>query len=470
MEYELLKKEFIDLKKEEFEYMDNIARISSNKTLSEYEKLKIYRKLNDYIIRLDVIANNLDKVISRNIIDNKMVELNKQIIEFGIDKSFLSSVNFIDIQYKEDIFRSLGININTYKYELSLDDLRKKRYKVINYYIIQNRQKLIEKPIYIFNGYYDSSEDCYGPCVIEPDDYIYGIYVDILDKYNHQKEILKKKINDFENNKIIINSKRYVDSKDIRSIFIEELLNIHNKSLSDCIETTRKRIEKLSYVRSPEYKEKVLLDKINKLYEKVKGEFIQKEVLYTGRFLEILRETYKLPNKKTVEKEKIIKNGGKNAVIIIAFTQEKEYIITFQNRIKDKIIAEFPSGYIENNETPIEAAQRELQEETGYISDDLFIIDAPFTSPGIDNSVTYIVIANNCIKTDKIKTDSTELVNYGLFSEVELNYLISNNIMNGAINKLAYYNLINNTNCDSIYVNNKKIYRLQQKNRKKLEL
>ncbi len=36
MEYELLKKEFIDLKKEEFEYMDNVVRISSNKTLSEY--------------------------------------------------------------------------------------------------------------------------------------------------------------------------------------------------------------------------------------------------------------------------------------------------------------------------------------------------------------------------------------------------------------------------------------------------
>ena len=42
--------------------------------------------------------------------------------------------------------------------------------------------------------------------------------------------------------------------------------------------------------------------------------------------------------------------------------------------------------------------------------------------------------------------------------------------MNGAINKLAYYNLINNANCNSTYVNNKKIYRLQQKNRKKLEL
>ena len=106
-----------------------------------------------------------------------------------------------------------------------------------------------------------------------------------------------------------------------------------------------------------------------------------------------------------------------------------------------------------------------MQEETGYVSDDLFIVDEAFTSPGIDNSITYIVIANNCIKTDEIKTNGTELVNYGLFSEVELKYLISNNIMNGAMNKLAYYNLVNNVDdCNVTYSNsNKKIYKMQRK-------
>lgn len=131
-------------------------------------------------------------------------------------------------------------------------------------------------------------------------------------------------------------------------------------------------------------------------------------------------------------------------MIVIAITQEKEYIITFQNRIKDKLIAEFPSGYIENNEDPIETARRELKEENGYISDDLFLVDEAYTSPGIDNSKSYIVIANNCIKINGKNANGTELVDYGLFLEKELEYLINKNIMNGAMNKLAYYNLINN--------------------------
>lgn len=337
---------------------------------------------------------------------------------------------------------------------------------------IQNNQQLIETPIYIFNGYYDYSEDCYGPCLGEPESYIYGRYENIYIKYGGEQEIPKKEIDNFEKDKIIIHSKRYVKTFEIKKIFQEELLNIQNKTLNDCIIQTINRIEELNYTRSPEYKEKILLDRINELYKKVKGEFIQKEILYSGNFLQILKETYRLPNENIVEKEKVVKNKGKDSVIVIAITQDKEYIITFQNRIKDKIIAEFPAGYIENDENPLEAAKRELKEETSYISDDLFIVDEAYTSPGTDNSITYIIIANNCIKTDEKNVNGTELINYGLFSEKELEYLINKNIMNGAMNKLAYYNLINNVDdCHITYEkSNKKIYKQPKNIDKKLIL
>ena len=143
-----------------------------------------------------------------------------------------------------------------------------------------------------------------------------------------------------------------------------------------------------------------------------------------------------------MEKEKIKRNKGKKAVIVVAVTEDK-YIITFQNRIKDKILAEFPSGYIEKNETVLETANRELKEETGYISDDLFILDEAYPTPGLDdNSYIYIVVANNCKKVEEVKEIGTELVKYGLFTIEELEYLINNNIMNGSMNKLAYYDLM----------------------------
>ena len=64
-------------------------------------------------------------------------------------------------------------------------------------------------------------------------------------------------------------------------------------------------------------------------------------------------------------------------------------------------------------------------------------------------------------KSEEKGTDGTELLSYGLFTEKELRYLIDYNIMSGAMNKLAYYNLINNYgDYNSVYsIGNKKIYK-----------
>lgn len=352
MNYELNKNEFEKIKREELEYIDSIAQISSNKILSETEKLEIYRTLNSYEIKLNEILKKLWSAFPR---DDSLTKENLKdvIIEIDLPKDYLSSLNFQYDEQKKYVLEKLWIDAESLKFKLTLYNLmRCREYWSINSDTIQNNQKLIEEPIYIFSGYYDASEECYGPCFGDPDNYLYGIYENIRNNgySNDKKEISKKDIDKFEKDKIIIYSKRYVHSHEIRRIFEEELLNAENKKLNDCVVQTKNRIEKLNYIRSPEYKEKILLDRINELYKKVKGKFIQKEVLYSGNFLQILRETYRLPNENIVSKEKIIKNAGKDSVIVIAITQDKEYIITIQNRINDKLIAEFPSGYIENNE------------------------------------------------------------------------------------------------------------------------
>lgn len=451
MDYELYKKEFEKIKKEELVYIDRVNQISRNKILSEKEKLEIYRTLNNYRIKLNDILKKLWTTFPK---DNILFDdnLSDVVIEIDLPKDYLSSLSFCSDDEKKYLLEKLWIDSDEMKFKLTLYNLMRGGEDLCNDLdVIQNNQRLIEIPIYIFCGFYDSSEECYGPCFGNSDDYLYGIYENIQSVFNNKKQqIPKKNIDEFEKDKVIIHSRRYVYSNEIRKIFEEELLNKKNLSLNACINQTRNRIEELSYTRSFEYKEKILLEKINKLYNKVKGEFIKEEILYKGNFLQILKEVYKLPNKDIVAKEKCVKNDGKDSVIVIAITQKKEYIITIQNRVKDKLIAEFPSGYIEEYEDAIDAAKRELKEETGYISDDLFLIDEAYTSCGIDNSKTYIVVANNCKKTDeKVVVNGSEFVEYGLFSEKELDYLINKNIMSGAINKLAYYSLIRNVdNCN----------------------
>lgn len=447
MNIEKLKEEFIKLKKEELAYLDNVAKLSLKNALSQEEKLNIYRKVK-YYENENIKYNKLFlKVIFENDYDE---DYNKVLIDIKLNPNFFNEINNKCFNnYKKLFFKKYKIDVESNCYILKVSDILERnyiKYRRLDFDIILNGQKLFEKDIYLFAGYYDHSEDCYGPSLADPDDYINGIYESIYDEsicYNDigRIEIPQKDISVFEEGKTVVHSKKYVYAYEVREIFKEELLNENNKSLEDCANSTMIRVNKLNYLRSPEYKEKMLLEKITKLYEKVKGKLTKEEILYSGDFINLIKEFYSLPNNRTITREKIVKNGGKDSVVIVATDSNGDYILTFQTRINEKMIAEFPSGYIENGEDVIEAAKRELKEETGYVSDNVTLLDESYYSVGIDNSVCCIVRMNNCVKAYDVNPN--ENLTYGLFSEEELKYLLNNNIMCGTINKLAYHSLQN---------------------------
>ena len=432
MNIEKLKEEFIKLKKEELAYLDNIAKLGYQKTFSQEEKLNIYRKLKFY----ENENAKFYKILSDILYKSKEENMDKVLIEIKLKDDFFNKVSDIFNRHRYLILRRYNINLETNSYILTIKDIIDERYTKYRYedfdYLFNN-QELFEKPIYIFL-YYDDHSDEYFLF-----DFTTGIYSDFV--YGDRKEISVKEMENFEKGKIIMRVTPHVDELEVRTIFREELLNENNKTLEDCANSTMIRVNKLNYLRSPEYKEKMLLEKITNLYEKVKGKLTKEEILYSGDFINLIKEVYSLPNNKTITREKIVKNGGKDSVIIVATDSNGDYILTFQTRINDKIIAEFPSGYIENGEDVIEAAKRELKEETGYVSDIVTLLDEFYYSVGIDNSICYIVRMKNSVKAFDV--NSNENLTYGIFTEEELKYLLNNNIICGGLNKLAYYSLQN---------------------------
>ena len=371
------------------------------------------------------------------------VKNNKVLIEIKLKDDFFNKVSDIFNRHRYLILRRYNINLENNSYILTVKDIidgnyTKYRYSDFDY--LFNKQELFEKPIYIFLYYDDHSDECLLPSDWNLFDYSTGIYIDFV--YGDKKEISIKKMENFEKGKIIMRVTPRVDELEVRTIFREELLNENNKTLEDCANSTMIRVNELNYLRSSEYKEKMLLEKITNIYEKVKGKLTKEEILYSGDFINLIKEVYSLPNNKTITREKIVKNGGKDSVIIVVTDSNGNYILTFQTRINDKIIAEFPSGYIENGEDVIEAAKRELKGETEYVSNNVTILDNSYYSVGIDNSICYVVRIKNSIKAFNVNPN--ENLTYGIFTEEELKYLLNNNIMCGTINKLAYYSLQNN--------------------------
>ena len=88
---------------------------------------------------------------------------------------------------------------------------------------------------------------------------------------------------------------------------------------------------------------------------------IGSKIVYEGKFVNIRIDTIKKDN-RLLEKEIIeVKKG----VVIALISDDKKILLINQYRHKLGQILELPAGAIKDGETPLNAAKRELSEETG---------------------------------------------------------------------------------------------------------
>lgn len=96
-------------------------------------------------------------------------------------------------------------------------------------------------------------------------------------------------------------------------------------------------------------------------------EQLSSEAEYDGNLLHIRRDTVRLPNGKTATREYNIHNG---AVCVIPLLPGGEVLLERQYRYPlREVITEIPAGKLDAaDEDPLEAAKRELREETGAVA------------------------------------------------------------------------------------------------------
>ena len=96
-------------------------------------------------------------------------------------------------------------------------------------------------------------------------------------------------------------------------------------------------------------------------------------------------------------------------VNVVAVTPGKETLLIRQYRHGIRSVTiEIPGGMIDTGESPLEAAKRELLEETGYEAQNWKCIGEVVPNPAIQDNKCYTFLADSAVKVKEPEFDNTE--------------------------------------------------------------
>ena len=173
-------------------------------------------------------------------------------------------------------------------------------------------------------------------------------------------------------------------------------------------------------------------------HDELKWKLIDTEHIITDQWIDFRNETYLLPDGTKLGP--FYSYSRRSYVVVIAFDTSGKVICVRQFRYGiGEVTTEFVAGGIELDgeteyttrdcpdnkaESVLEAAQRELSEESGYTSDEWeYIFSIPSNATVCDN-YAHILIARNCTRVTGQHLDDAEFLNVVLLDPEEIDALI----------------------------------------------
>jgi ADP-ribose pyrophosphatase len=124
---------------------------------------------------------------------------------------------------------------------------------------------------------------------------------------------------------------------------------------------------------------------------------MNREVLFDGKFIKVVRKDGK----------EIVEHG---AAVAIAPVSDGHVTLVRQERpATGGKVLELPAGILEDGESPLESARRELREETGLHGGEWDEVAVFFTSPGFTDEKIHLFIATGLEQGEASPEDTEDL-------------------------------------------------------------
>jgi ADP-ribose pyrophosphatase len=141
---------------------------------------------------------------------------------------------------------------------------------------------------------------------------------------------------------------------------------------------------------------------------------LSSRLVYKNPWARVREDIAELPNGKTTLYG-VVESG--EAVGVVPFLDDEHLVMVRQYRyvFQENHRWEIPTGGVHVNESILEAAHRELQEEIGYDAQNLTHVHTFFSSKSIVYEIAHIFIGHDLVKVESIP-EETEFLEVEVFS------------------------------------------------------
>jgi 8-oxo-dGTP pyrophosphatase MutT (NUDIX family) len=155
-------------------------------------------------------------------------------------------------------------------------------------------------------------------------------------------------------------------------------------------------------------------------------ELLGEEYLFTHRWLKVLKRRYRIPRDRQEADFYLLEYT--HWVNVLPISEDGRMVLIRQYRPGlDEVLWEIPAGAVDLEEDPLQAAKRELSEETGYEGEDWELLGTFSPNPGTHSNLSYSYLARNVRASKPQQLDRTEDIEVVLMSLEQVRDMVSRN-------------------------------------------